>query len=127
MTFVIKQLNEEHSCFGLTKNIDTPAKWIADKFKVTLNYNPNLNIFAIKDELTHRYGVHVNKRRLYKAKKYTLFKASENFAQSFAKILTKRNSMVLVKLHITHIGNDIKFWRIMISFPALRSSFVNGC
>lgn len=35
--------------------------------------------------------------------------------------------MVLVKLHTTYVSNEIQFRRIMISFPTLTSSFVNGC
>lgn len=40
----------------------------------------------MKDELAHRFGVHVQKKKLYRAKTKALVRSSRDFAQFYAKL-----------------------------------------
>lgn len=92
-----------------------------------------MGVKTMKDKLVHKYGLHVHKRKLYKAKTRALLRSTEDFTQfyaklpSYAKILIERDQGAIVKSQTYHVGNKIRFKRFFVSFLGLTYEFVNRC
>lgn len=67
--FVIRKLNNVHTCFRAQKNAPTPSNWIVEKIKDLVKKTLKIKISHIRSHLKTNYGVAPNNLKLYRAKK----------------------------------------------------------
>ncbi|KAJ4702229.1 MuDR family transposase [Melia azedarach] len=133
--FQIQKLNNEHNCDRVTHTREASYIWIANQFQSALKNNPQMPIRAIRADLRTKFGVHCNKKKIYRAKKKALETASIDHRHSYkklieyAEILRQTNPGVLVKIKYSDVYETTppKFQRFMFSFQALKKGFVKGC
>lgn len=70
---------------------------------------PHMGVEAIKDELAHKFRVHVQKKKLYKVKKKALFRTSGDFTLSYTKLSSYAKIIMHRKLDaIAKVGRHCK-------------------
>ncbi|KAH9657813.1 SWIM-type domain-containing protein [Citrus sinensis] len=134
--FLIKRLHNVHTCQRDLKNPECTAEFIAVKFASTFIEQPNTKVEWFISELRRRYGVKVNKHKIYRAKKKVLerqcadHELSYRLVRSYAQMILNKMPQALALVSVTRYHAEqpkTYFDRFVVSFPALRECFNQGC
>ncbi|TXG61099.1 hypothetical protein EZV62_012462 [Acer yangbiense] len=134
-TFMIKTLQNRHSCQKLQKNHEATAVWVARRFKCLIEQNPEIKVKFLGREIQRIYGLTLPSYTLYRAKNRVLQKTEKEHSESFDKlynygyIVRQRNpgSMTLLKTITPDLGAPSRFQRFFLSLQAQKDGYIFGC
>ncbi|KAL9447686.1 hypothetical protein AB3S75_015208 [Citrus x aurantiifolia] len=95
--FLIKRLHNVHTCQRDLKNSECTSEFIAVKFASTFIEQPDTKVEWFISELRRRYGVKVNKHKIYRAKKKVLEHQSADHELSY-RLVRSYAQMILNKM-----------------------------
>ncbi|KAH9793175.1 SWIM-type domain-containing protein [Citrus sinensis] len=134
--FLIKRLHNVHTCQRDLKNPECTVEFKAVKFASTFIEQPDTKVEWFISELRRRYGVKVNKHKIYRAKKKVLecqgadHESSYRLVRSYAQMILNNmpQALALVSVIRYHAEQPKTYFdRFVVSFPALRECFNQGC
>ncbi|KAK9216840.1 hypothetical protein WN944_008851 [Citrus x changshan-huyou] len=135
-TFIVRRLHNVHTCQRDLKNPECTAEFITAKFAATIIEHPDTKVGWIQGELRRMFGAKIHKYKIYRAKKKVLQRQGADYESSYMlirnyaqAILTKMpQALALVKVFRMHGQQpQTHFDSTVISFPALRDGFNQGC
>ncbi|KAH9764284.1 SWIM-type domain-containing protein [Citrus sinensis] len=136
LPFLIKRLHNVHTCQRDLKNPECTAEFIAVKFASTFIEQPDTKVEWFISELRRRYGVKVNKHKIYRAKKKVLerqgadHESSYRLVRSYVQMILNKMPQALALISVIRYHAEqpkTYFDRFVVSFPTLRECFNQGC
>ncbi|KAH9697417.1 SWIM-type domain-containing protein [Citrus sinensis] len=134
--FLIKRLHNVHTCQRDLKTPKCTAEFIAVKFASTFIEQPDTKVEWFISKLRRRYGVKVNKHKIYRAKKKVLecqcadHESSYRLVRNYAQMILNKMPQALALVSVTryHAKQPKTYFdKFVVSFPALRECFNQGC
>ncbi|KAL0373872.1 UNVERIFIED_CONTAM: hypothetical protein Sradi_3302900 [Sesamum radiatum] len=138
-TFMIKTLENKHTCVRADKIKEASASWMTNKLIDVLRENPDMKARGLRNEV-RKFGVTLPNMKLYRAKKMTIdiieggHASSYGLLSAYAKMVEKTNLDSLLKLQyhtnaegIESVPGTLTFKRIFIGLDALKHGFLHGC
>ena len=135
-TFKIKICEGEHNCIRVSNNHGAASTaWIAKKLSSKLHVEPDMSYNLMQHELNESYGLTVNTKKLYRAKKRAREESQGTHARSYKMLHlyaqmvrdTNPGSIAIMQLERLEISNNPTFKRFFLSFDAMKKGFRNGC
>lgn len=118
------------------KNPKCTAEFIVVTFTSTIIEHPDTNVDWFVTELRRRYGVKVNKHKIYREKKNVLktqgadHESSYKLVRSYTQMILNKMPQALVLVSVVRYHTEQQkahFDRFVVSFPALRECFNQSC
>ena len=135
-TFKIKIYEGEHTCIRVSNNHEAASSaWIAKKIGSKLHAEPNMSYNLMQHELSEKYGLTVNSKKLYRAKKKAREESQGTYAKSYNKLPlyaqmvrdTNPGSIAIMQLERPEVSVNPTFKRFFLSFDAMMKGFIRGC
>ena len=135
-TFKIKICEGEHNCIKVSNNhgvVFTP--WIVKKLSSKLHTELDMSYNLMQHELNNYYGLTVNIKKMYRAKKRAREESQGTHARLYSMLHlyaqmvgdTNPGSIVVMQLERFEISINSTFKRFFLSFDAMKKRFTNGC
>ena len=124
ITFQIKVYNSDHICVRSSKNTNATSTWIAQKLAKSLKADPNMSYESMGEALMEKYGVEVDRSRLYRARKRGKGEDVGSHSNSYKKLAkyaqlvrqTNPGSYVKMQLDRLDITQNPTFKRFFVCF-----------
>ncbi|KAK2649838.1 hypothetical protein Ddye_017327 [Dipteronia dyeriana] len=71
---MIKTLQDKHCCQKVSKNREANAVWVASRFKILVEENPDVKVSLLVKEIHRIYGITIPSYTWYRAKYHVLEK-----------------------------------------------------
>ncbi|XP_065864727.1 uncharacterized protein [Euphorbia lathyris] len=137
-TFMIKKLNDVHSCVQAlgNKNPHARTKWIAHKLKVLLQGDSSVMYKSMQATLENDWGIQAPLWQLYKARNMARCFDAKVHAESFKKLRTwitgiqRSNPGTCFQLEYQprdNLDHPPQFKRIFVCFKGMKQGFLEGC
>ena len=124
ITFQIKVYNSDHICVRSSKNTNATSTWIAQKLAKPLKADPNMSYESMGEALMEKYGVEVDRSKLYRARKRGKGEDVGSHSNSYKKLAkyaqlvrqTNPGSYVKMQLDRLDITQNPTFKRFFMCF-----------
>ena len=132
-SFVVKALNDDHTCSRAPRNIQANHKWIANHFLEKFRMDINWKVSDMMREIQDKFGIIVSRNVCYKARavarRMLQGTLTEHYHLLHAYVAELRNvSRGTFKMELADwTENSATFKRLYICFDSLAQGFRGGC
>lgn len=134
-TYQIKKLNGEHSCPRVYHNQWASAEWLAKKYVVEINDDPDWKVKAMQNDVRRKWMLDVSDMQIYRAKRKALEMVEGAHGEQYHRLwdycqmIRNENPGSCAKIHVerTVIESQPYFQRMFILFDAQAKGFVGNC
>ena len=133
--FVVKTLNDTHTCNRPPRNRQAGYKWIANHFLEKFRTDMNWRVGDMMHHIQEKFGRIVSKNTCYKARSMVHKIIQGTLAEhyhllpAYVEELKKVSRGSTFEMVLEEDANDslIRFKRLYICFDSLTQSFLTGC
>ncbi|XP_010248473.1 PREDICTED: uncharacterized protein LOC104591381 [Nelumbo nucifera] len=134
--FIVKTLNDTHSCIRVTTNRKATNTWVSTKIEGLLRADPTMSSSVLRSEIRIMFVIDVTWRKVHRAKLKVVDRIRGSLADSYAILpqycttLLASNPRSVVKLHAPLDSEENTyevFKRVFICLASPRDGFLDGC
>nr|XP_016496495.1 PREDICTED: uncharacterized protein LOC107815431 [Nicotiana tabacum] len=134
--FVVTNYNPLHKCNGTTKNKLCNSKYLVERYKDRIIYEPTIRIFKFQELVQKELEVYIGRTVARKTKNIVLTQIMGDHIKEFGRILDYRDKLLrtnpdstcVVRLsEETHEDGRKMFVAFYICFDVLKKAFLDGC
>ncbi|KAH7565113.1 hypothetical protein JRO89_XS09G0136100 [Xanthoceras sorbifolium] len=86
VSYMLKNLRNEHTCLEITKNRDADSSCLGKKFQDLIKENSQINIRVLHSMVLRTCGLDVSDHTLYRAQRYAIKRENEDHKVSYNKL-----------------------------------------
>ncbi|KAK3225582.1 hypothetical protein Dsin_005444 [Dipteronia sinensis] len=132
---MIKTLQDKHCCQKVSKNQEANAVWVASRFKILIEEEPDVKASVLAKKILKIYGITIPSYTLYRAKYRVLEKTKLEYSKCYDKLykygypVEERNpgSMAFIRTIVPDLGGLTRFQRFFLSFSTQKAGVLFGC
>ncbi|GJZ74802.1 elongation factor G, III-V domain-containing protein [Tanacetum coccineum] len=133
--FLVKTLNEKHTCSKVFVISHLKSPWIAEQWETMIYAHPSIKSTYIQETIKEQLELEVTKNQCKKAKAIVMKMLEMDVQHEYRKLydyagaLVNTNLGTSVDIQVEHMGHGITpyFKRMYVCLDAVRKGFLNGC